>query len=51
MTLATEAMAAVVRIGIRVDDDVQFHEWREAGGLLRDGWTPGDPVVRLRGGK
>jgi len=24
---------------------------REAAGLLSDGWSPGDPVVRLRGGK
>lgn len=32
---------------VRSHEDVLLYAWLEAAALLRDGWNPGEPVVRL----
>ena len=47
--LANDALSAIWRATmyrLSVDGD-----WLEAAALLRDGWSPGDPVYLLRGAK
>ena len=51
INLAVLAVRVVCDLGVDWSDDlIDFIDWREAGGILRDGWSPGDPVVR-RGGR
>lgn len=46
------AGSALIEISNAITEDCCIIEWyvtwyAEAAGLLRDGWSPGDPVVRL----
>lgn len=41
---ARDGVLSAMRGHLRLDDGWDDHVWAEAAGLLRDGWSPGDPV-------